>query len=123
MKCTTFEIGDWTVFYYADEGTMEVLLRESRQRGAPLTGAYSVRKDQPHNPPPVGKYHLHVYQKNRELFAINFDGTAHDQSHGVQIPKKVADALRARFPKLEIPENNLIESDEGTFEFLLRIIE
>jgi hypothetical protein len=47
--------------------------------------------------PPV-KGHYHVYPKNGkdEIYAVNFDGTAHHQKNkGFEIPKKEADELRA----------------------------
>lgn len=41
---------------------------------------------------PAGE-HLHVFKKSNEFFSVNFDGSAHDHSHGTGIPNKVADAI------------------------------
>lgn len=120
MDYVTFQVDEYTVYLYEVDHKMTTSLREARHRGVPLCGPYSYRKDQPHSP--MGQYHLHVYRKGNELFALNFDGTAHDQNHGVTIPNKVADALRQRFPDLILPANNLIESDNGSFDFLVTIL-
>jgi hypothetical protein len=86
MQCATFEVEEYTVHYYARDDAMTVMLQEAKHRGRPLYGPYSVQKDQPHSS--VGQYHVHVYRKGNELFGLNFDGSAHDQSHGVTIPIK-----------------------------------
>jgi hypothetical protein len=66
------------VHIYAERTSPEArLLGEAKQRGTLLGGKYS-----------------------------NKDGTAHDRSHQVQIPNKVADAIRAKFPDFVIPPND-----------------
>lgn len=87
-----------------------MLLKEANHRGKSLGGAYSYVKHPPHIPD--GQYHLHIYKKQNQIFALNFDGTAHDQSHGIRIPNKVADAIQRLFPNVKLPTGNLIETDE-----------
>jgi hypothetical protein len=100
---------DEAVVHIYTENVPPQLLKEAKQgKGTPLAGTYFYRKDGPHVP--TGQYHLHVYEKNNQLFAINWDGTAHDQSHGVTIPGKVFDAIQTKFPKLKLPANRIIES-------------
>jgi hypothetical protein len=71
----------------------------------------------------TGQEHLHIYCRNNQIFALNKDGTAHDKSHGVTIPNKVAKALKTIFPNFNIPDNNLIESAPRTVDLLFRIDE
>lgn len=80
---------------------------EAQHKGHPLGGKYSAQLHPPHGG--QGQQHIHVYARNNQLFALNIDGTAHDKSHGVQIPNKVAAAIRQHFPSFTIPANNLIE--------------
>ena len=102
-------------FYYESKDRM--VLSEAIHRGIPLKGPYAVHKHHAHVP--SGQEHLHIYCKNNQLFAINRDGTAHDQSHDVRIPAKVADALRQRFPGFIIPSSNLIESAPQDIQVIL----
>ena len=88
-------------------------LDEAQHRGVPLGGKYSAQLHSAHTPP-RGQQHLHVYAKNNQLFALNMDGTAHDQSHQTQIPRKVADAIRQQFPTFVVPPSNFIESADET---------
>jgi hypothetical protein len=120
MNYAILEVDEYRVYYYDDGERLRVRLDEARHRGRPLSGPYTYRKDGPHSP--VGQYHLHLYRRSSQVFAINFDGTAHDQSHGVQIPNKVADRLREMFPDLQLPPNNLIEADDGSFQFITAIL-
>jgi hypothetical protein len=113
VQCSEIGVAEYTVHYYERDDEMVAVVREARQRGRPLCGPYSVRKDSPHSA--LGQHHFHVFRKLNQLFAINADGTAHDQSHGVRIPGKVADALRELFPDLALPANNVIESDSTDF--------
>jgi hypothetical protein len=71
-------------------------------------GNYHLRFDPPHSP--SGQHHIHVALRkgNKKLFAVNKDGTAHDQSHGVQLPREVRDHLRSIRPDWIIPD--LLES-------------
>lgn len=102
-------IGEYTIYLYPFRYREKNRIEEARHRGEHLRGPYSVIKHPPHA---GGQYHLHIYNKNNEIFAINKDGTAHDQSHGHHIPNKVANALRSRFPDYRIPSNNFIESSD-----------
>ena len=101
-------VEEYTICLYPSSITEKCGIEEAIHRGKPLRGPYSVIRHSPHVD--NAQYHLHVYKKNKQLFAINIDGTAHDQSHGCRIPKKVADELRRRFPDYCIPRNNFIES-------------
>jgi hypothetical protein len=83
-------------------------LEEARHRGEPIGGKYSAQLHPPHTP--RGQKHLHIYAGNNQLFALNMDGTAHDQSHGIQIPGKAATAISKRFPGIRLPPDNYIES-------------
>lgn len=96
----------------SDEGRV---LRKAMHRGRPLGGKYSAQRHQAHTA--EGKTHLHVYARNNQLFAINVDGSAHDTSHGIRIPNKVADAIRRKFPEFRVPADNLIKSiEDSVFE-------
>jgi hypothetical protein len=110
MKEYVIEIESYIVHLYfgdTDNDTHKMLL-EAKHKGVPLIGPYSTQKHVDRTG--KGQEHLHIYSKNNEIFAINKDGTAHDQSHGAIIPNKVAQALRKHFPDFKIPPNNLIES-------------
>ena len=96
------------VHLYTDRPNASHLLLEAQHRGVPIGGPYSVRHDRPHSS--VGQEHLHFFDRSGELFAINKDGTAHDRSHGYQIPNRIAKAMAQQFPDFSIPKNRLIES-------------
>lgn len=70
--------GDAIIHVYCGTPPPRSLLTEARQR---LAGVYFYDKHQPHAPP--GQYHLHVYLKNNQIFAINWDGTGSMQDHNV----------------------------------------
>jgi len=65
-------------------------------------GQYSLMVHQPHTTP--GQHHIHVLLKNKKLFAINRDGSAHDQSHGYTLPREAREFLRKEFPGWTIPD-------------------
>lgn len=44
------------------------------------------------------------------MFALNQDGSAHDQSHGTRIPKYVAEQFGIDFPKYNLPPRLKIAS-------------
>lgn len=67
-------------------------------------------RDRAHQPPDPNKDHIHVFCKNKQLFALNRDGTAHDGCHGVYISQRVADKIKDEFPDFNIPEDRFIES-------------
>jgi hypothetical protein len=83
-------------------------LTEARYRGIPLGGQYSAQLHKSHGA--AGQKHIHVYAKNNELFALNKDGSAHDASHQIRIPNKVAKAIQSTFPAITLPPGNFIES-------------
>lgn len=86
----------------------EEMLLEAKSKGNPLDGTYSFLKHQPHNS--TGEYHLHVYDRSNEIFAINQSGKGHDGYSGTSIPKRVYNALVAKFPHWNFPANRIIES-------------
>lgn len=52
---------------------------------------------------PGNQKHMHIYIKEKEIFAINADGTSHDGYHGVQIPTKIIPFLKSK--GITIPKN------------------
>ncbi|NOR45425.1 MAG: hypothetical protein GQ534_07545 [Candidatus Delongbacteria bacterium] len=86
---------------------LDIILTEANSKGKPIGGTYSAKIHKPHST--VGKKHIHVYSKNNQLFSINIDGSAHDDSHGVKIPNKVVKGMKKNFPNFIIPKDNLIE--------------
>lgn len=89
------------------------LVNEAISKGLPLIGNFSYLKHPPHGY--KGDYHIHVYDGNNEIFAINKNGTAHDGYHGVRIPNKVFAALSARFGDWKFPLNQIIEGVHYTY--------
>lgn len=77
----------------------------------PLNSTYSVRKDadKSHIPPDPNKTHLHVFKNDKEIFAINKDGTAHDDSAGKKIPGAIFNTLKQKFPDFKFPPNRIIQ--------------
>ena len=107
MKEFSFTVAEYVVRVYCSDLDSVVLLLEAQHRGIPLGGPNSAQYHRAHTNP--GQNHIHVYCKNNQLFALNADGTAHDQSHGVRIPSKVARGIAQRFPDIQLPPDNLIE--------------
>ena len=108
LKHLVCEIDGYVLHLYAEEAVTDRLVNEAaRGKGEPLGGVYYFRKHAPHVAP--GQTHLHVYMTQNELFALNWDGSAHDQSHGVRIPNQVYRALQTRFPALGLPTDRVIE--------------
>ena len=114
MKEEVLKIEDITViiFYHADDS---IFVNEAKSRGNYLIGNYSYLKHPPHTIP--GDYHLHVYDGNNQIFAINKNGTAHDGYHGVRIPNKVYFTLKSKFPNWNFPADKVIESFNYTYFF------
>ena len=83
-------------------------LLEGKSKSFELGRAYSAQLHHAHTS--VGQTHIHVYAKNNQLFAMNQDGSAHDRSHGSQIPNKVAQAITQKFPGFTLPPDNFIEA-------------
>ncbi|MET1256145.1 hypothetical protein [Aliikangiella maris] len=56
--------------------------------------------------------HSHIYAKlggkGKELYSVNFNGTGHDGSSGIEIPQTHADHFRSL--GYNIPPNNILES-------------
>ena len=75
-------------------------------------------RDSAHCPPDPNKDHIHLFQKNNQIFALNRDGTAHDGCHGVTISKSICDKIQQHFPDFVIPQNRYIESMEIEDELL-----
>lgn len=98
--------------------TQKGFLVEAKQKGTPLGGKYSAQFHRAHSP--VGQDHIHVYEKNNQLFAMNVDGKAHDKSHGVRIPNIVATAIVQKFPMFNVPDDKLIESAPEEIMHLFR---
>ena len=82
-------------------------LYEAKNRGITAGGAYSLQYHKKHSI--VGMDHIHGYERNKQLFALNVDGTAHDKSHGVRIPNKLAKGIKHHFSDIVIPPRNIIE--------------
>ena len=102
-----------TMRFNVDEYVVDILisdqdgiLLEGSVKNLDFGGQYYAQLHSAHSNP--GQKHIHVYAKNRQLFSMNIDGSAHDRSHGARIPNKVADAIRNILPGFKIPENNLI---------------
>lgn len=107
LNHTVLPVGDAIVHVYFLSELAEKLATPLVEGKQSLTGAYRYDLHSPHTP--KGQYHIHVYLKNNQIFAINWDGTAHDQSHRKVIPGKVFAALKAEFPDLVMPPNRIIE--------------
>ncbi|MHB8252803.1 MAG: hypothetical protein ACYDEV_03710 [Acidiferrobacter sp.] len=90
-------------------------IHEGKSKSFELGGAYSAQLHQAHTS--VGQTHIHVYAKNNQLFAMNQDGSAHDRSHGSQIPNKVAQAITQEFPDFTLPPDNFIEGASAEILF------
>ena len=102
-----FAVDEFTVHIVYRTADAPACIEEARHRGRPLGGQYSAIRHKAHAS--SGQDHVHVFARQNQLFAINKDGTAHDRSHGIRIPNKVADALKLHFPDLSLPKDNLIE--------------
>jgi hypothetical protein len=95
------------VHVYADSPDGIKALNEAKQKGAKLLGRFTYRLDKAHVP--TGEEHIHVFIDQKQVFAMNVSGSAHDRSHGTQLSKSVADAIREKVPGFTIPPNNFIE--------------
>ena len=99
---------NYIISIYCDAEYYEKLHAILESKRISIGRGYSVEKHSPHTS--ENQYHLHLYRKQNQLLAINKDGTAHDQSHGLEIPKYPLGYLRKNFPEFDIPENGIIES-------------
>lgn len=73
-----------------------------------LEGPYRCRVDQAHDAG-TGQRHIHLYKRDNQFLAFNWDGSGRDGLSG-RIPTKVFDALQCRFPDLGLPDDRVIES-------------
>jgi hypothetical protein len=119
MNWTTLKIDEYFIHIYFADSEIRYF-EEAIDRGTSLGGIYSAIKHKPHTNP--GEYHLHIYKRGNQIFAINKDGTAHDQSHQYKIPKKVVVGLKQKFPDWKIPKNNFIESVDNLTGLALEIL-
>lgn len=107
MQEFRLEVENHLVFLYCSDLDSRLLLHEAERRGIALGGPWAAQYHRAHTTP--GQNHIHVYYRNNQVFALNRDGTAHDRSHGVRIPNRVADAIRYHFPDIQLPPDNIIE--------------
>lgn len=114
----SFESEQYVIHIWIDPEELQEI-NEAKYKGTPLGGSYSVQLHQAHSS--VGQKHLHVYSKNNQLFSLNKDGSAHDQSHGVRIPNKVASAIQKQFPAFALPKDNIIESAPEAVQVLFKM--
>lgn len=80
---------------------------------------YSYRIDRPFGEQKPGNMkHIHILVKGKDMFAMNVDGTAHDGSHNVLIPKDVSDFMKKK--GFQVPPSGIIEFyNAGNSHFLL----
>jgi len=97
---------DGTIVHIYSTRAAELIKLAKHGKGDPLVGNYYERFDVARFP--GAQNHLHIYDKNGQLFAINWDGSAHDQSHGATIPKRVYDVLKMKYPDLNLPPDRRI---------------
>ncbi len=116
-----FEVDDYIVhLYFETTGPILQCLDEAKHRGnIELGGQYSANKHSGHIPD--GKIHLHLYAGQKQIAAINNDGTGHDGYTGTKLPNKVANAIRKIFPEFSIPLGNIIESVPKATSLLIRL--
>lgn len=55
--------------------------------------------------------HIHVFHKDKQIFAMNSDGSVHDGASG-KIPNKISAWLNNNLPDWNWPGNKLVESRE-----------
>lgn len=55
--------------------------------------------------------HIHVFHKEKQIFAMNSDGSVHDGASG-KIPNKIFTWLNNNLPDWNWPSNKLVESQE-----------
>lgn len=91
----------------------EALLEYKTYKNIPNTNC-SYRED-PANTSTLTQKHSHVYAmqngNGNEMYSVNYSGSGHDGSRGVEIPSKHADFFRDK--GYCIPDNNILECVEG----------
>lgn len=100
---------EFSIITHDDDEVQQI--NEARQKGRPLTGNYSYELHSAHNP--TGEYHIHLYEKGKEILSINKSGTAHDGYHQTRIPNKAYQALKNKYSDWNWPKNQIIESAGG----------
>lgn len=118
-RCVTLEFDEMYLHIYFTKSKEKPdlftsdykILEESKLQnwGKGINGRFDRSNYGLNNP---NKDHLHVYKKNNQLFAINRDGSAHDDSHKYQIPNKIANRIRKDYADFNLPDDNFIESIE-----------
>ncbi|MFM6989961.1 MAG: hypothetical protein ACKOWD_01470 [Rhodoferax sp.] len=103
----SFEVDGFAVHILFSQTEQSPLL-EGKSKSFDLGGMYTAKLHPAHTT--VGQQHIHVYAQKNQLFAMNQDGSAHDRSHGSQIPNRVAAAIVQKFPDFKLPPGNFIES-------------
>jgi len=88
----------------------ERVIDEAHHRGAPIGGKYSGRLDPPHVP--RDQDHLHIFARQKQLFAINKDGSTQHGRRGDRIPNVVINGIRNNWPEFRIPSDGYLESIE-----------
>lgn len=101
----------WVYFHGHDEDVigsfiLSQLLTEAKKLD--LGKGRYVYKHSAHTNP--GQPHLHFYQNGAQLYALNKDGSAHDQSHGKHMARWAIDAVKNEFPGFSVPPKGLIEA-------------
>ncbi|HEX6900096.1 MAG TPA: hypothetical protein VF789_10300 [Thermoanaerobaculia bacterium] len=104
-------LGDEVVALWVQEETEDAArLSEARKGRTSIGGPYTARLDRP--VPPETRADLHVFAKNRELFAMYSDGTRKHGKAGLRIPNRVAAGIRQHFPDFIIPDDQILEVTE-----------
>ena len=104
-----FTIDEYSINIYFDYDNQQVIhsFQEAKNKGPIIFDSqYSARKDQRHSD--KGQIHLHLFMHNNEIAAVNKDGSGHDGSHGYELPKKVYNGIKTKFPDFKIKQ--IIES-------------
>ena len=104
-------LGDEVVAVWVQEGTEDATRLSEAGRGrTPIGGPYTARLDRP--VPPETRADLHVFAKNRELFAMYSDGTRKHGKPGLRIQNRGAAGIRRYYPDFTIPDDQILEVTE-----------
>lgn len=96
------------IYFEDDDSSLEIIQESGRLK--PIPGTQNSYRLDRSNTSTKTKDHVHIFYKtNKQLFAVNKDGTAHDNSHQTIISKSVANYLRNELG-FDIPTNNMIET-------------
>lgn len=97
---------------YAAENERRLLLEYECYRLIP--GTRNSYREDPMNTATRTMKNSHVYARpkggGRKLYTVNYDGSGHDGSEGIQIPSSHADYFRSK--GYDIPESNILECIE-----------